>query len=202
MTDWGVNITDWEVSVTDWEVSVTDWEVNVTDWEVSVTDWEVSVTDWEVSVTDWEVNVTDWEVSVTDWEVGVTDWEVSVTDWEVSVTDWEVSVTDVAPELCYILKQFRLTDPRDDPPRRLSSGRIVSVEVVRLLCSSQKQYRPQILNPNLSLWKEHADCTKKFVHCVRVYALLTVHQDGYETIGERHRPGRSTLGHWCSDGTG
>ncbi|KAI0217195.1 hypothetical protein LSAT2_030924 [Lamellibrachia satsuma] len=62
-------------------------------------------------------------------------------------------------------------------------GRIVSVEVVRLLCSNKKQYRPQLLNPNVSLWKEYPDCTKKFVHCVRVYALLTVHEEGYETIG-------------------
>ena len=69
--------------------------------------------------------------------------------------------------------------------RRISdAGRIVSVEVVRILCSNKKQYRPQQVNPNVSLWKEYPDSTNKFVLSLRVYALLTVHQEGYETIGK------------------
>ena len=64
------------------------------------------------------------------------------------------------------------------------AGRIVSVEVVRILCSNKKQYRPQQVNPNVSLWKEYPDSTNKFVLSLRVFALLTVHQEGYETIGK------------------
>ena len=63
-------------------------------------------------------------------------------------------------------------------------GRIVSVETIRVKYPEPDgPYSPTHVNHNKCFWKEYPDTDKRFILCIRVYALFGQDLPGYESIG-------------------